>query len=234
MVLDYCERRPVSKNRPKKQPIGMLVFVFAGAVIISFGSGFGFGWFFGSRPAHDVNLAKTSVTAQKPGESTLPPPQQQAVQDVPLTFYQTLPSGAKTMIGSGLNPGKGNVAPSATPAAEPLAKPVSVPPTAPAPPVPAAEKEKAPEPVPTKVASPGTKVASGSSFCVQFASLRDKKEADATKARLQAKGLAAYIVESNIQDKGTWYRVRIGRHLKQSEAEDLAAKAGNGAIVTPE
>jgi cell division protein FtsN len=69
---------------------------------------------------------------------------------------------------------------------------------------------------------------------VQIASLRDRKEAESIKAMLATKGLAAYIVESNLKDKGTWYRVRLGKHLKSAEAASLAAKAGKGAIVTPE
>ena len=47
-------------------------------------------------------------------------------------------------------------------------------------------------------------------------------------------GIAAYIVESGIPDRGTWYRVRAGRHLDKQAAHDLAGKAGKGAIVIAE
>ena len=43
-----------------------------------------------------------------------------------------------------------------------------------------------------------------STFCVQVVSARDKKDAEAVKARLAARGLAAYVVESKLQDRGVW------------------------------
>jgi cell division protein FtsN len=69
---------------------------------------------------------------------------------------------------------------------------------------------------------------------VQVASSQEKKDAEAIKAKMAEKGLTAYVVDSNIKDKGTWYRVRIGRHLTQQAAGELASKAGRGALVIPE
>ena len=71
-------------------------------------------------------------------------------------------------------------------------------------------------------------------FCVQIASTQDRKEAEALKARLAGKGLPVYIVESNLKEKGTWFRIRAGKHLSQQAAGDLAGKAGKGSMVIPE
>jgi cell division protein FtsN len=228
MVLDYCERRPVSKNRPKKQPIGMLMLLIVGGIVVSFLAGFAGGWFFGGRAARKAS--QSAAAAAKNVETAVPVPQPKpAGQDVPLTFYQTLPNGAKAVLGSGLNPSK---------AGEGQAQAVAVPPNvqeqkqAPAavPPNPEAKAKTTPS---TKPVANGQTVGDGT-FCVQVASLKDKKEAEITKAKLMAKGLAAYILESTVQDRGVWYRVRLGKHLKQSEAGELAAKAGKGAIIIAE
>ncbi|ACM21267.1 SPOR domain protein [Geotalea daltonii FRC-32] len=226
MVLDYCERRPVSKNRPKKQPIGILVFIVAGAVIISFVGGFAGGWFFGGRAVKNTYEKTTAKPAVTP---SLAPQAQPAGQDVPLTFYQTLPNGAKAVIGSGLNPAKaGEEQNKATPGPQNLQEQKLLSPGAP----PKSEANTETAAVPK---TPAKSQASGEgTYCVQIASLRDKTEAEAIRTNLLSKGQAAYILESNVQGKGTWYRVRMGKHLKQSEAGELAAKAGKGAIVIAE
>jgi cell division protein FtsN len=69
---------------------------------------------------------------------------------------------------------------------------------------------------------------------VPIASYREKREAEAIKARVAARGLAAYVVELNLPGKGHWYRVRVGRGLDQEAANELAKKAGKGAMVVPE
>lgn len=71
-------------------------------------------------------------------------------------------------------------------------------------------------------------------FAVQVASYRDKGEAEAAQAKLAAKGIPAYLVESKLADKSVWYRLRVGRSLSKSEAGQLAAKAGKGAVLIPE
>jgi len=69
---------------------------------------------------------------------------------------------------------------------------------------------------------------------VQVASYKERKEAEAVRDRMAARGMQAYIVESHLPDKGVWYRVRIGRGLEQTAANELAAKAGKGAMIIPE
>ena len=71
-------------------------------------------------------------------------------------------------------------------------------------------------------------------YVVQVASYQSKAEAEAVKGRLMDAGLPAYIVESVLKDKGTMYRVRVGKHLEPAAAAELAAKAGKNAIVVME
>ncbi len=234
MVLDYSERRPVSKNRPKKQPVGILIFILAGAVLVSFGTGFVVGWFFCNQSIRISNNKKAAaVDATKPGNaSPLQPPSGQPVP--PLTFYQTLPSGA-TVMGSGLNPNKRENESKKTPVVDQQNRQGQlVPSSAPTPQTPSANEPKQVVVAPAGAVSSKKQSAADSGFCVQVTSLRSKKDADAIKSGLLAQGLAAYIVESTVQEKGTWYRVRLGKHLTHSEAVELAAKTGKGAIVTPE
>ena len=208
MVLDYSDRRPVSKNRPKKkQTVGFLIFTVAFAVIVSFIAGFAGGWFFGEQTARkECERIAAAKAAEAPPSEAKP-----TGHDVPLTFYQTLPKGAKSVIGSGLNPGKASE--------RKMAK----------------AESQTKTPPDTSPDTPARNLASDEgTFCVQVASIKDKKEAETLKARLLAKGEAAYILESDVNDKGAWYRVRIGRRLKQSEADELAARIGNGALAIAE
>ena len=139
------------------------------------------------------------------------------------------------MIGSGLNPKK--VEP------QPVQKP---PAAAPAPPPQPAAQKPQPPPVAAKPeerkeqhqapADQAKKAAAGpdtphpasgpGKYCVQVASSQDRKDAEVIKGRMAEKGLTAYIVDSNIKDKGTWYRVRIGKHLTQQAAGELAGEGG--------
>lgn len=245
MVLDYCERRPVSKNRPKKQPVGFFVFFFAGALLVSFGIGVATGWllFRQSKPKQAAPQQTVVTAGQRPASAPLPATQGlPAGQDVPLTFYQTLPHGGTAVIGSGLNPEKNNGT-GKTPRSQGTAAAQSQQKAPALETGPAGRDARAVSPdeasrrvEPSTDQGNATKKQHGANatFCVQVASSKDKKDAEAVKARLSAKGLAVYIVESKLQDKGVWFRVRIGKHMEQSEANELAAKAGKGAIVIPE
>ncbi|WP_318258768.1 SPOR domain-containing protein [Geobacter anodireducens] len=71
-------------------------------------------------------------------------------------------------------------------------------------------------------------------YSVQVASSKERKDADAIRAKLAEKGYSAYVTESTISGKGTWYRVRVGRKLDQSAASNLAEMLGKGAILVPE
>ena len=252
MVLDYSERKPVSKNRPRKQPVGMFVIILVTAVSMSFALGLLSGWVL-FKPVRKAAQSQASFSPDgaKGGPASAAPsaqlqnPEASAakVAEPPLTFYETLPKGGKAVIGSGLNPKKNESLPkpaAGTPAAPQHASPPQ--PVTASPAVKAEERKAQVQPPAGQAkkaasASPDTPpqpATAAGKFCVQIASSQDKAEAEAIKARMAGKGFPVYVVESRIKDKGTWYRVKIGRHLTQQAAGELAAKAGKGALVVPE
>jgi cell division protein FtsN len=253
MVLDYSERKPVGKNRPRKQPVGILTIILIGAVSISFALGLLSGWFLfkpARKTAQDRGVFAHDGTKGAPGSASpaaqLQNPEASAAKSAepPLTFYETLPKGGKAVIGSGLNPKKAEPLPAHNSAAAALPSPPqpAAPPVSPPAKVKPEERKEPPHAPaePTKKTAapvqhpPQQQPAAAGKFCVQVASSTDRKEAEAIKAKMADKGLTAYVVDSNIKEKGTWYRVRIGRHLTQQSAGELAAKAGKGALVIPE
>jgi len=226
---ESVDRKPVAKNRPRKEPGGISFLLSVLALLIAFGAGVGTGWFVfrGPRKAAPVPVAQ----AAKKDEPAPAPAQPQP--DAPLTFYKTL-AGGKGAIGTGMNlkkPEPGVSVPRESKAGAPAAPPVPEPaapasvPADPAPPVaaPAAAPASAP-----------AKPDASAHFVVQVASYREKQEALTVQSKLAAKGIAAYLVESKVADKGVWYRLRVGRHLSRGEAGELAGKSGKGAIVVPE
>lgn len=196
--------------------------------------------------------ASPATTATQQAPATGPP-------DPNLSFYKTLPAG-KAILGTGLNPEKtepppprsASVPPNASPA-PPASGAGQLAPNQPANraslPLPASEVRvnTAPEKTAVKpltpVAPPATPlpVAAGpdqmkkaqlkGKYVVQVASYQSKSDAETARSRLQDAGLPAYVVESLLKDKGTVYRVRVGKHLEPAVAEELAAKAGRNAIV---
>lgn len=261
MVLDYSERRQVNKNRPKSRPVGLLFVAFFIVAAVSFASGVLIDRFV-LKPGSPkmVSTAGQSVTgagaksSQGQAPSTSAQPATQANQphnqaEPALTFYETLPKGGKAILGSGINPKKdeGTTAKPSSPAPTPQLKEQTVaqpksPRAETAPPVPVSgNRNGKEEPANVKASTGPTKDAVAKNpqpikgkFAVQVASSKDKKEAEMIKAKLAAKGFAAYIVESNIPDKGIWYRVRVGRQMEQSSANETATMIGKGALVIPE
>jgi len=150
----------------------------------------------------------------------------QIATDPPLSFYKTLPSGQKnTVLGSGINSREDK------PAKQPLqaAMPTNV--TRPAPPENDDTNQKqAAQTAPSKPAARQD----SKGFTVQVASYSLKSEAEAMRSKLAAKGYDVGIVESHLGDKGTWYRVRVGKRLDQDVAKELAGKIGKGAIAIPD
>jgi cell division septation protein DedD len=254
MAIDYRERKAVSKNRPRKQPAGIFFFSILVAVMIAYTLGLVTGWLV-FRPAQresadsrmapaDANVKGAGPPAQSP---TLPAEGSNGAAPEPmLTFYDRLPKGNRDLLGSGLNASR-----------PPEQPPVRVVPAPPSPAVKEAQqvetatkpKESAKVPArkaevpavkesPTKDApareTPVKEDDAKGKFVVQVASYHDKKEAEAVRNRLKADGIPAYIIESSVPEKGIFYRVRVGRHLDQKAAQEMAGKAGGGAIVIPE
>jgi DedD protein len=57
-------------------------------------------------------------------------------------------------------------------------------------------------------------------FTLQIASFQSKTEAESLLARLEAAGFKPYVVTSNVEGKGLFYRVRIGEFGSKDEATD--------------
>jgi len=219
MVLDYhdkrttqrvSERKPVQKNRPKRQSYGAFLVVGVAALALSFGAGLLTGRVLYKNPKIPP-IPAPAQPAPKKGDAAAVPAKEQ-VTEPSLTFYQTLPAGTRGAIGSGINTNLKHQ-------------------EAPPPPKPAAPAAPAASAEPDVAAKP----AEGQGrFVVQIASYRDKAEADAAQAKLAERGVAAYVTESRTADKGVWYRLRVGKHLSKEDAEGLSAKAGKGAVVLPE
>jgi len=256
MRIDYSEPKksyvtPQSTNRPRKEPAGRLTVILVVTGLATFAAGFGSGWFLSQRaakksfqaameqtslessPQQDAASAKKAVPPQPAAPAPTQPPQQQTgaappngqtMPEPPLSFYKTLPSGQKNnVMGSGINAreDKGK---------QPLQAAVPLNVTKPAQPAneaakPGAEKSAAEKPA---------RQESGGGFTVQVASYTLKSEAEAIRSKLAGRGYNVFITESNQGDKGTWYRVRVGRRLEQDAAKELSGKLGKGAIVIPD
>jgi cell division protein FtsN len=266
MVLDYHERKQVSKNRPKKRPLKFVFILAAGVILVVFSLGVATGWFLNKARRVVTSVAPENIadnTGKKSGEAVRSSDNQQMPQngkgninDPHLTFYDTLPKGEVTALGSGLNPAPVNKRPATE---SPKSEPGNTRPanqkqeqkhqttvstrnnekreqsaatesaTAPV----SAEKSQAGDKGDKKSASDKTQE-SAKKYTVQAASCSVKKDAEAMKEALDKKGLLSYVVESKIPGKGTWYRVRLGNHLDRETANKIAAKVGKNAILIPE
>ncbi len=195
---------------------------------LAYGGGFLTAWYLYRPSALTAAPAKARTTIPvTPGQQNAVQPQQPPTppastgQDVPLSFYETLQKGNKSIIGSGLNPQKGQESPTAV-------KGSSVSPPAPQP------VKKQPEQASPQARPNPLPAAGDGKFTVQVASTKERKEADELVARLVGKGYAATANESKVEGKGTWFRVRVGRHLSRPDAEELAARLKSGAVVVQE
>lgn len=260
MRIDYSEPKQsyvggqANKTRPRKEPAGMITAVAIVAGLLTFLAGFGTGWFFSQRAAkksfqaaiEQKSLENSPKEAQvaPPAAKTVPPQPQldaatgqpqasspqpgatgQSTPAPPLSFYKTLPSGQQSnMLGSGINSTEAKVK---QPLQAAIPSNVVSQQQAAAPQKPAADKPVATE-------KPAAKQQDNSGFAVQVASYSLKSEAEAVKNKLAAKGYNVRISESNQGDKGIWYRVRVGKHLEQEAARELATKLGKGAIAIPD
>lgn len=256
MRIDYSEPKksyvkPQGTNRPRKEPVGLITTIVIITGVITFIIGFGSGWLLSQRSAKKAFQAATEQKSleSSPKEENTPQPQTQqpavppqapqpgvtdgqsvpgaqTTPEPPLSFYKTLPSGQKNnVIGSGIN-AKDDTAKQPLQAAIPsnLTKPAQ----------PAAEPAKPIADKPQGTPEKSAAKQDNSGFTVQVASYTLKSEAETLKNKLTGKGYNVSIVESNQGDKGTWYRVRVGRKLAQDAAKELAGKLGRSAMVIPD
>lgn len=263
MRIDYNEPKKSytspqpGGHRTRKESSNPLLLAVVVTGVISLAVGFGSGWMLSQRyakkgfqaameqqslenspkaapqpPAAPPQPAMQQAAAtpsgqvqQQPGGTTQPAPGSQPAPETPLSFYKTLPSGQKSnVLGSGINSTDNSAAKQPLQAAIPAnyAKPAQPQGSA-----------SAVKPPPAVAEKPVVKQ-EAAGFTVQVASYSLKSEADALKGKLSSKGYNVYIVESNLGDKGIWYRVRVGKRLEQDAARELAAKLGRGAQPMPD
>lgn len=256
MRIDYsepkksCSSPQGSTNRPRKESSGGVLIIAFITGILCLGIGFGSGWTLSQRAAKKgfkaameqqslENSPQQAKPQPQPQPAAVPAPQAATAgqppaaaaggtqpADPPLSFYKTLPSGQKNnAMGSGIN------ARDDKPAKQPLQAAMPTNMTRPAPPQSDDEAQK--QPGQAAPAKPGPRQ-EGNGLTVQVASYSLKSEAEALRGKLAAKGYNVSIVESHLGDKGTWYRVRVGKRLDPDAAKELAGKIGRGAIAIPD
>ncbi len=82
----------------------------------------------------------------------------------------------------------------------------------------------APVAAPQKEPAPVKKVAEPESYySVHAGSYRKQYVAEREVARLNKMGFPAYVSSTNLSNKGTWYRVKIGKYETRAEAERVRA-----------
>lgn len=251
MRIDYsepkksCSAPQPMQNRPRKESSGGGIFatLFVSG-IICFVIGFGTGWILSQRSAKkgfkaaleqqsvESTPQQTQTALQQqappvltqqtvaPGSQAKPAPEQGA-PDPQFKFYKTLPSGQKNnVLGSGINSKDEITSKQPLQAVMPanLAKPAT--------PQNSDNSQKVTNKISAKQESTG--------LTVQVASCSLKSEAETYRSKFAAKGYNVNIVESNLGEKGIWYRVHIGKHLAPEEAKELVKKLGKGAIATPD
>ena len=230
MRIDYSEPRQSygsgSQRKADSSSSTSLLTIVIVALFI-FGAGFGTGWFFSQKAAKKAFRAATEqeslestpkeikkLPEQPPTQAApappvatpagQPPQQASPTGQVPLSFFENLPKGQKqAVLGSGINEKPKPVTPAVAPS----------------------------QPAATTKSADAKQTASG--FIVQVAAFTNQKEAEATKAKLAAKGYSAALSETTINDK-IWYRVRIGRHLEKEAATEIASRIGGGAKILPD
>jgi cell division protein FtsN len=260
MRIDYsepkksCSYPQPSQNRPRKEPAGGVLIVAFITAVLSLAIGFGSGWMLSQRSAkkgfmaamEQQSLENSPQQANAQPSTQQPPPpahtQQpqaggsapqptstggaQTATDPPLSFYKTLPGGQKSnVMGSGINSKDDK------PAKQPLQAVIPANMTRSA--QPQSDENAQKQPIQTTAAKPAARQDSNG-LTVQVASYSLKSEAEIQRSKLAAKGYNVSIVESHLGDKGTWYRVRIGRRLDPDAAKELAGRLGKGAIAIPD
>jgi len=237
MRIDYSEPRQSSgsgssgiSSSPRKadgsSSSNLVVFgIIAGFI---FCTGFGTGWYFSQKSAKKAFRAAMEQQSLESNQKGTQKPEQPA-QQVPPQAAATPPTAL---------PAPGKPTQQAAPTGQvPLSFFESLPKGQKQTVLGSGINEK-PKPAPPPQAAPATKAPeakpANSGFLVQVAAFSNVKEAESTKAKLAAKGYSASISETSLNDKGTWYRVRIGRHLDKEAASEIAGRVGSGAKVLPD
>jgi DedD protein len=216
-------RQVVSRSQrrmEKKQALILLVLVL-GVSLASFSLGVMVGRSGSRAPAADsaaapVRLPVAQKTPDAPGDSADGASGSEKPAEK-LTFYDTLPKGDQSPLGSGINLPPKKEEPKPEPQEARRQEPVVPAATAHASAAP--HSEATAKTVPAVIPAPPA-VTAGGSLVVQVASFKTPEDAGSLKDRLTKKGFGAYIQKADLGAKGTWYRVLVGPY----DDADAAAK----------
>jgi len=178
------------KSQEYKQVIGLLVLVLAVSAV-----SFSLGVVVGKRNVPKVADQNASGQRKAVAEVSQKEKIEASPEDAPkvnLTFYDTLPKGEETPLGSGINP-----PPEESSHQEPV--PVQE--------VQAESQKPEPRPEPSKPKPPP--VTSGE-YVVQVASFQSEPDARKVQTRLLGKGHRAFLQRVDLAEKGVWTRVYVG------------------------
>lgn len=73
-------------------------------------------------------------------------------------------------------------------------------------------------------------IAEPGEYIIQVGSFRSRGEADAQKARLALLGVEARVEQVTIDNKDTWFRVRIGPEKDEKKVQQLVARLNENSI----
>lgn len=225
MALDYSQKKQVNKNRPRKRPVKLLLLLILGSIVFLYGLGLATGWLIFKYLPQKKLHSETGSAKPEGAEQATPAPAQTATKngtsaqdkDPDLTFYYTLPKGDKGVIGSGIN----NLPPQTAPRIAPSKADNST-----------QQQQRATEK--TETAVPATNNSDKTTYTVQVAAYNEISDAQELKAKLQKNGISSRIEQYTVPGKGIWYRVRSGSKLDKANANKIAAKLGNNAILVAE
>lgn len=236
------------RRTEKKQAVVLLALVLIVALV-----SFVFGMMIGRSSSTPAVVAVAPQPARLPVAPPAPAPADvsAAIAEHPaenLTFYDSLPKGGQTPLGSGINlpPAK---APAAAPAPAVAGSVESARPGAqdhgttetkrtsqsvaetPSPektattraPVPAATPARAPATKAVSAVTSPPDVAAGG-YLVQAAAFRRSEDAKALQAKLGRKGYPAFTETANLGEKGIWHRVYVGPFATAAVADTAVAR----------
>ncbi len=217
-----------SERRMEKKQAIILLFLVLGVALVSFVLGVMVGR--GSSPKTvTAEIVETRerlpVAPEKPETEPQEPVQapEKSADASRLTFYDTLPKGDQTPLGSGIN---------RPPQSKEKTESITVQVKAPEKPAPV-KVESRPEP-----AAPPTEpqpAAAEGRFVVQVASFQKSEDAKGLSSRLGQKGYQAFTQQADLGAKGIWHRVLVGPFVDNRSAaqtvERLKAEEKLSAIV---
>lgn len=218
--------RSRSERRVEKKQALVLLFLVLAVSLVSFALGVMVGKV-NSGPetaqASPPEPARVAVPAALPE----PPPAKEEVAPAPdhLTFFDTLPKGEQSPLGSGINlPPPRETKPEPEPVRTSPPEPRAAQERTASAPVAAAPKPAAAQTTPAPAPPPRPAVSPHGAFVIQVASFQDHDDARKLRDRLSSRGYAASTEQADLGSKGTWHRVVVGPYDSDQTASAAASR----------